>query len=178
MKDSKLDIIDQVFLSEELNKIVNDLKSKKRSAKKVDCDRYDIQIEMWDKLIDILHVFSDVGKRGHTYIFNVDRIGEISDGSHSFNELYMHRTVLFATVCNMNKEISWKSWEHHHEENFPMYEDYFIVGINTPDGQYSYHCHKEWWDIFEIPELEEAPKFDGHMPDDVIRLLSLIKKDE
>jgi hypothetical protein len=30
------------------------------------------------------------------------------------------------------------------------------------------------WDMFDVKELEEAPKFDGHTPDDVLsRLFSL-----
>lgn len=29
--------------------------------------------------------------------------GLINDGSHSFNELYYHRMILFAVVCNKNK---------------------------------------------------------------------------
>lgn len=35
--------------------------------------------------------------------------GNISDGSHTFEELYFHRMVLFATVCNANRLKSWKS---------------------------------------------------------------------
>ena len=30
----------------------------------------------------------------------------------------------------------------------------------------------------DVPEIEEAPPFDGHMPDDVDRLLSLVKKED
>ena len=34
---------------------------------------------------------------------------EISDGHHTFSELYRHRIVLFCTLCNLLPEISWKS---------------------------------------------------------------------
>ena len=47
------------------------------------------------------------------YVFDVDDIGEISDGSHSFQELYYHRCVLFSVICNTYKERAWKSWKHH-----------------------------------------------------------------
>ena len=45
-----------------------------------------------------------------------------------------------------------------------MYDDYFKVGIDTPDGQYSYHYHKDFWNIFNVRELDYAPKWDGHKP--------------
>ena len=55
-----------------------------------------------------------------------------------------------------------------------MYDDYFIVGIDTPEGQYSYHYHKKYWDVFKyVNELEFAPEWDGHKSEDVDRLLSL-----
>lgn len=34
---------------------------------------------------------------------------EISDGHHTFGELYRHRIILFCTLCNLLPEISWKS---------------------------------------------------------------------
>ena len=35
--------------------------------------------------------------------------GEFSDGYHTFNELYYHRMIMFAVICNSNKELAWKS---------------------------------------------------------------------
>ena len=50
----------------------------------------------------------------------------------------------------------------------------FKVGIDTPDGQYSYHYHKKYWNKFNyVNELDFAPELDGHKPEDVDRLLSL-----
>ena len=100
-------------------------------------------------------------------------IGEISDGYHTFNELYYHRMILFSVICNMNRSKAWKSWKHH---DGSMYNDYFIVGIDTPEGQYSYHYHKEHWDRFNVEELENAPEWDGHEPKDINRLISLIQE--
>jgi hypothetical protein len=54
-----------------------------------------------------------------------------------------------------------------------MYPDYFIVGIKTPEGQYTYHYHIKYWDMFDVKEMAFAPKWDGHKPEDVTRLLSL-----
>lgn len=106
------------------------------------------------------------------YFFEVDEIGEISDGSHTFNELYNHRMVLFAVLCNTYWEKAWKSWKHH---DGTMYENYFIVGITTDKGQFSYHYEKEHWDRFDVIELETAPEWDGHTAKDINRLYSLIQ---
>ena len=95
----------------------------------------------------------------------------ISDKWHTFEELYYHRMILFLTIQLAHKERSWKSKQHH---DGTMFEDSFIVGIETPEGQYSYHYNLEYWDLFnEIKELEYAPEFDGHQPKDITRLLSL-----
>lgn len=103
-------------------------------------------------------------------IDKLDCKGEISDGSHTFEELYYHRMILFSVICNQNKDIAWKSLMHH---DGTMYKDYFIVGIDTPQGQYSYHYHVDHWFKFDVVELEYAPEWDGHEPKDIIRLLSL-----
>ena len=99
-----------------------------------------------------------------------DCIGSVSDGYHDFNDLYHHRTILFSVICNQNKELSWKSKLHN---DGTMYQDYFIAGINTPLGQYTYHQHIDYWDKFNIKEIEKAPEWDGHKPSDIIRLNSL-----
>ena len=100
-------------------------------------------------------------------------VGKVSDGSHTFDELYYHRMVLFSLICDLNKERAWKSKEHHPRDS-DMFKDYFIVGIDTPEGQYSYHYAIEYWDIFKVRELPHAPKWDNHNPEDVNRLRSLL----
>lgn len=88
--------------------------------------------------------------------------GETSDGYHTFNELYHHRAVLFSVIVNNYPELCWKSKKHHTGD---MYDDMFIVGINTPDGQASYHYDiSPYWDMFDCKELEFAPEWDGHTP--------------
>ena len=108
---------------------------------------------------------------------NSDNIGEFSDGYHTFNELYHHRAILFTVICNQFKNLAWKSKLHSDDT---MYDDMFIVGINTPQGPATYHYNIEpYWDIFDIKELPKAPEWDGHTPDDVIkRIYSLITTNE
>lgn len=101
---------------------------------------------------------------------------DISDGHHTFRELYKQRLIMFCTICNCFPHLSWKSKKHFDEENDPMFNGCFIAGINTPEGIATYHIKLEYWDLFEIPEIDRALKYDNYTPDDVMdRILSLSK---
>ena len=101
---------------------------------------------------------------------------EISDGRHTFRELYKQRLIMFCTICNCFPNLSWKSRKHFDEENDPMFNGCFIAGINTSEGIATYHIKLEYWQLFEISEIDRAPKYDNYTPDDVMnRLLSLSK---
>ena len=92
--------------------------------------------------------------------------GDTSDGYHTFNELYHHRAVLFSVIVKAFPDKAWKSKKHH---DGTMYDGMFIVGIDTPRGQATYHYDIDpYWDIFECPELERAPEWDGHTPEEAI----------
>ena len=102
-------------------------------------------------------------------------IGDLSDGYHTFNELYHHRAVLFSVICNLMPEKAWKSKLH---DTGDMYEGMFIVGIETPNGQATYHYDTEpYWDMFRVKELERAPKYDGHTPQDAIERIAGLRAD-
>jgi hypothetical protein len=101
--------------------------------------------------------------------------GTLSDGYHTFNDLYYQRMYLFATIVNQNKEFAWKSLKHEDGE-LCFGGGWFIVGIDTPRGSYTYHYENKYWDLFNCKELEVAKHWDGHTSKDVDRLLSL-KKD-
>jgi hypothetical protein len=94
-------------------------------------------------------------------------IGNLSDGYHTFNELYHHRAILFSVICNAMPAKAWKSKLH---DTGDMFEGMFIVGIETPEGQATYHYDIDpYWDMFKVKELEKAPKYDGHTPSDAIK---------
>lgn len=95
----------------------------------------------------------------------------ISDTNHSFGLLYKQRMVLFSALCNSNPGLAWKSKKHFDEENDPMFNDDFIAGILTPQGQATFHFKLEYWNLFHIKELENAPKYDNCSPEDVLRRL-------
>lgn len=88
--------------------------------------------------------------------------GEISDGYHTFKELYDHRCTLFALICADHQDIAWKSLKHH---DGTMYDDMFVCGIITPYGQVNYHMNVEpYWNMIHAQELPAAPDWDGHTP--------------
>jgi len=97
---------------------------------------------------------------------------DFSDGYHTFGELYHHRAILSSIVFNMFKAVAWKSKKHDNEEDDPMYDNMFIVGIQTPEGQATYHYHLDYWDLFDVVELDRAPKWDGHTPEEAIRRIA------
>jgi hypothetical protein len=92
---------------------------------------------------------------------------EVSDGHHTFGELYDHRRALTALLAAMaaTADESWRSKAHHPDDD-PMFEGgYFIIGINLPAGPITYHYNLTHWDDFaSVPELEHAPKWDGAAP--------------
>lgn len=97
----------------------------------------------------------------------------ISDGHHTFRELYQHRYYLFCALCNAYPEISWKSKKHFDEENDPMFPDSFLAGILVEkDQMISYHLPLTFWELFHVPEVEHAPKYDAYTSEDVIERLA------
>lgn len=100
----------------------------------------------------------------------------ISDGYHTFGELYDHRRALTRALMLSNTKISWRS-KHHHPDDDPMFEGgYFIVGMQLPTGQISYHYKLSHWNDFDgVPTIEYAPKYDGHTPQETVtRLLDWV----
>lgn len=101
----------------------------------------------------------------------------ISDGYHTFGELYEHRITLFIALCKALSNISnypvWRSFSHHDGSAF---KGWFIMGMEfEPGKQISYHLPHNKWDECEFAQtLEKAPEWDGHTSNDVLeRLKSL-----
>ena len=101
-------------------------------------------------------------------------IGDLSDGYHTFNGLYHQRAVLFAALVKAYRDRAWKSLKHEDGE-FCFGGGWFIVGIDTPEGSYTYHYETKDWSMFDCEELPVGKHWDGHTEKDVTRLLSLQK---
>jgi hypothetical protein len=100
---------------------------------------------------------------------------DIRDGYHSFGELYEHRITLFIALCKaMRSDITegqiWRSKLHSDGTSFP---GWFILGIWEAEGdQITYHLPISKWDETNFAiELDKAPPYDGHTPEDVLTRL-------
>lgn len=105
-------------------------------------------------------------------VAGIKDIGDLSDGFHTFNQLYYQRMILFATIVKQNRDKAWKSLRHESGE-LCFGGGWFIVGIDTPEGSYTYHYEDNYYSLFDCAELERGKHWDGHTEKDVTRLLSL-----
>ena len=101
--------------------------------------------------------------------------GNISDGYHTFNELYEYRLLYNASMFNeLAKQGLYdvhKS-KRHSDGTIPFGdENWFIVQAELPTGQISNHYEIKDWDLFQVPEKEKANTYDGHTPQDVAKRL-------
>lgn len=94
----------------------------------------------------------------------IEMAGDLSDGYHTFNELYDHRALLTAALFVSVWQFSWRSKAHHPDDQ-PMYDGYFIAGHSVGGGEITYHYPLKYWDLFDTLEtLDHAPKWDGETP--------------
>nr|DAY78607.1 MAG TPA: hypothetical protein [Caudoviricetes sp.] len=89
---------------------------------------------------------------------------DISDGYHTFGDLYKHRTYLLA-LAMIHLPYAWKARKH---EDGTMFDGMFVVGFPTPNGMVTYHCDNEYWNDFKVPEIPHAPHFNGYSDADVL----------
>ena len=99
-------------------------------------------------------------------------MGEVSDGYHTFNELYEYRLLYNASFFN---ELAKQNlYDVHKSKKHSDGEDcfgggHFIVMAELPTGQISNHYELKDWSLFQVPEKEKANKWDGHTPQDVAK---------
>lgn len=109
-----------------------------------------------------------------------DDTNELSDGYHTFKELYEHRHVLFLSLMKVLPQLSWISLRHATGEKC-FNGKWFIAGITLPSGNVSYHLPMRLYGTgiaTGAKELERGMEWDGRTPNDVInRLLSFAEGD-
>lgn len=104
---------------------------------------------------------------------------KISDGYHTFGELYDFRLVYSALIFNQwAKEGLFdvhKSFRHNDGE-LCFGGNWFIVIAKLPTGYVSHHYKSAFWDYFSIPEFDTCQfAFDGHTSKDcLITLMQLL----
>ena len=95
----------------------------------------------------------------------------MSDGYHTFADLYEQRLILSAALAKNNPH-AWKS-KRHADGSIPFGWGWFIMGFDTDEGCYTYHYELKDWDLFQCKELDKGKPWDGHTSKDVRRLLSI-----
>lgn len=97
---------------------------------------------------------------GKTFVI---KDGDISDGYHTFDELYEHRCLLFLMIClTFRFKAIWK----------PHYEGWFCLYWESPVGQISYHLPNKLLPFVEGRiERDDNYKWDGHTSNDTIERL-------
>lgn len=103
-----------------------------------------------------------------------NKMGEISDGYHTFDELYEHRHSLMLALMRCLPYCSWFSRCHNDGSSF---DGWFICGIDLPqsNGTVTYHLPERLWTSAVstgAKKLDRAPQWDGHTANDVITRLS------
>jgi len=132
---------------------------------------FEIPIE--NSILEIFQYLADLQSK--ETIKPIENKGEISDGYHTFNELYSFRLQYNAAFFNqLALHDDYRNCQVHkskkHSDGSPCFDGtYFIVLANLPTGQISNHYKMEYWDVFNIPEEPQALfEYDGHTGEDVL----------
>ncbi len=106
---------------------------------------------------------------------------EVSDGYHTFGELYEHRIELWIALCrelSASREDSHKlPWRSKLHSDGSSIEGWFVLGVGYAAGeQKTYHLPlSRWRDCGFAQDEERAPDWDGHTAADVIERLKTLK---
>ncbi len=112
-----------------------------------------------------------------------DDRSQLTDGYHSFEELYSHRNTLFMCVINMITlgvsipNFGVRTFKSRKNFDGTAYDGWFLAGyINhnlEVSEQVTYHLPNNYWDKLIVNEIYDDNKecsytFDGHTPQDVL----------
>jgi len=95
--------------------------------------------------------------------------GEVSDGYHTFNELYEHRHMLFLAMMGDDSIHSWFALLHDDGKGM---EGWFIAGCTLGHQPITYHLPTRLLPLAfnsGARYLDRAPRWDGHTSADVIK---------
>lgn len=95
-------------------------------------------------------------------------IGAISDGNYSFDEYKNMISAIFVELCIKHFDHAWK-------KRTPS-EETFIAGINTPEGVVTRTVSMEYWNDFDVAELEELPKYDNPTIEEIKTRIKSLRK--
>lgn len=129
-----------------------------------------------NKLTNAVKELSNTDNYKDIQLLNCDKI---SDGYHTFEELYEFRLLYNAAMFNLLPRHIKVLKSKYHNDGEPCFGGgWFIVQAELPTGQISNHYEMKYWDLFKIPEYEKANPWDGHTPKDVKERLEKYIKEE
>ena len=102
---------------------------------------------------------------------------EISDGYHTFDELYKHRITLYIALCKSLERHNENVWCSKVHSDGTSIDGWFILGIDSRESkQITYHIPNEYWDeVCSFADIREmAYPFDGHTSNDVLERITKI----
>jgi hypothetical protein len=117
---------------------------------------------------------------GQNPIYFEGETEEVSDGYHSYKELYEHRITLYIAFCKLWRErfMEYKTdksvWMTKVHSDGSVWEGWFILGIGQGLGeQITYHLPNSKWDecIEFAYQLKVAPVYDNHTSQQVLERL-------
>lgn len=110
-----------------------------------------------------------------------DLVSEVSDGYHTFGELYEHRCLLFALLVRTAASVIdgslvfAKPWRSHAHDDGSRLEGWFVAGLTLATGPITYHLPERMWHLLDtVPTFDRAPAFDGHTSGDVVQRLAQV----
>jgi hypothetical protein len=100
----------------------------------------------------------------------------ISDGYHTFGELYNHRIILYIALCKqLAKDNTYNVWRSEKHSDGSSYEGWFIMGVEYNGLQISYHINMSYWEQTNFSKtLDLGLQWDGHTSEDVLKVISEI----
>ncbi len=128
-------------------------------------------------------------------LVNIEKLMGLIEGQPTTEELYEYRLAYNALFVNtLNRLYHTDTWsamsdtylendvipvksKKHSDGELCFGGGWFVVVVDLPKyGQVSNHYRMEYWDLFNVTEVELAPKWDGHTPQKGLdRMLTLLE---
>ncbi len=137
-------------------------------------DVYDLELKIRERLHGSLSPNFEINSEGYDEAADeVVRLlgqvgGDLSDGHHTFRELYRYRLLYNAALFNEWGKLGLYDVHKsrlHHDGKLPFGDHkWFIVVAELPTGQISNHYRVDDWDLFHIEARDLPNVYDGHTP--------------
>ena len=105
-------------------------------------------------------------------------VASLSDGYHTFNELYefrkLYNAVLFNEWYAQGKHNVHKSTKHHGGDDCFGGGWFIVMAGEYGSTQISNHYPLQDWDLFKCEVRERADEWDGHTAQDVVKRLEAL----